>query len=133
MAKCKLDIKYDIIDAVRSEALSLGGFRNYSKDTLEIADAPVASLTSKTINDKYGEMILTGSMTSRNHYFIEPSESIVDKYYQSYRSKIVADAAALQEEERRRGDYTEEDRGEFFQAMPQSTQEPDEVLSLIHI
>lgn len=120
MMKCKLDIKYDIIDAVRSEALDLGGFRNFSKDTLEIADSAAASITAKRINDKYKEMMLTGSTTSKFHYFIQPSDDLVQQYFNQYQTILSRDAQNLQDEEKRRGDYTDNDKGEFFQARPQS-------------
>ena len=127
--KCKLDIKYDIIDAVRREALDLGGFRNYSKDTLEISDSSLASLSAERINDKYGELILTGSTTSKFHYFIEPSGQLVERYFSNYKDSFSNDARELQEEEKRRGDYTEEDRGEYFQAQSETPQVSDEELN----
>ena len=116
MAKCLLDIKLDITDAVRNEALKLGGFREYLNDTLEITDAKQASITARDINSAYKEQIITPSMTSKNHYFISPSNELSEKYL-AKANQVVADngAAKLNQEEKERGGYTEEERGEFFQ------------------
>jgi hypothetical protein len=117
MSKCLLDIKLDIIEETSEKAVNLGGFKTIEgqKDTLEITDAKEAALSAKTINDGYKEDVITPSVVSKNHYFISPSDKLSQIYLDKYNNLLTADAEQLQQEEKERGDYTEEDRGEFFQ------------------
>lgn len=123
--KCKLDIKFDLVDQVRNEALKLGGFRNLSRDTVEITDAAAAAITAKQLNDQYGEDVITNSVTSKSHYFIDPSGELVEKYFTNYKSAEEREAARLIEEEKNRGGYTDDQAGEFFQNEKQSDEAVD--------
>ncbi|MEI6186873.1 MAG: hypothetical protein WCP46_00025 [Alphaproteobacteria bacterium] len=128
MAKCLLDIKLDIIDEVRNTALDLGGFKRSSKDTLEITDAKEAATTSKKINDDFKEDIITPSVTSKTHYFIEPSDELSQQYLNKYNENELVGANQLKQDELNRG-VTENGEGEFFQSknIPSSVASEDTV------
>ena len=118
MSKCALDIKLDIVDLAREQALNLEGFREAlgQKDMLEITDSKQAAASAKKVNDTFKEDVITPSVTSRNHYFISPSDKLTEIYFGKYKDVLLADATDLQEEEKRRGGYTEDEKGEFFQS-----------------
>ena len=117
MSKCLLDIKLDIIDDAKEKAINLGGFKEIEgqKDTLEITDSKQAAQSAKTINDGFKEDVITPSVVSKNHYFISPSDTLSQLYLDKYNSLLTIDAEQLQEYEKERGGYTEEEKGEFFQ------------------
>jgi hypothetical protein len=128
MGKCLLDIKYDIIDEAREKALGYEGFKVAlgQRDALEIADAPKAAEAARQVNEQFKEDVITPSFTSKNHYFISPSEELTQQYFDDYKNALIAEAAVLSNAEKERGGYTEEDRGEFFQleGVPASTASP---------
>ena len=112
MAKCSLDIKFDIIDEVR-DTLNRDGFIATSKQTLDITDAKRAKEVMDAVNSKFGEKVVTMSYTSPNTVYIEPSDALVREYYEDYLDKMGFRQLNIEEQER--GGYTEEQRGEFFQ------------------
>jgi hypothetical protein len=114
MAKCSLDIKLDIVDEVR-ETLDRDGFSATSRQTLDITDSEKAREAIERVNARFGEKVVTFSYTSANTVYIDPSDSLVNEYYKDYINKM--GFKQLNEEERRRGGYTEEDRGTFFQTV----------------
>ena len=128
MGKCLLDIKYDIIEKARKEALKYEGFKQAidQNDMLEITDAPKAASAAREINQQFKEDIITPSFTSKNHYYISPSEKLTQQYFDDYKISLEEEASLLIEDEKERGGYTEEDRGEFFQneGIPASTASP---------
>jgi uncharacterized protein YlzI (FlbEa/FlbD family) len=117
MSKCLLDIKYDIIDEAKEQALKYEGFKEVlgQRDSIEITDAAKAASTARQINQQFKEDIITPSFTSKNHYFISPSEQLTQQYFDDYKNALIDEAAVLPNAEKERGGYTEEDRGEFFQ------------------
>ena len=128
MSKCLLDIKYDIIDEAREKALGYEGFKVAleQRDTLEITDPAKAANAAREVNKQFKEDVITPSFTSKNHYFISPSEALTQKYFDDYKISLEEEAGMLIEDEKERGGYTEEDRGEFFQneGIPASTASP---------
>ena len=112
MAKCSLDIKLDIIDNVRGKLLT-NGLIGVSGQTMEIINAEKAVLAIKNINVDFNETVVEYNPAEPRVAFINPSDELVDKYYQRYLDKM--GFKQLNEEEKTRGGYTEEDRGEFFQ------------------
>lgn len=114
MSKCLLDIKYDIIDSVRSEAIDSGAFKAVDKNIVEILDAKKAAVVAKKINDKFRESLITPSVTSKRHYFIDPSDQLSRMYLRKYNDDILAGAVDLRQDELDRG-VTLEGQGEFFQ------------------
>jgi len=118
MAKCLLDIKFDIIDKAREMAMGTeDGFRYVldQRDMLKIVDSKNAALAAKKVNDEFGEMIITPSVTDKTMYYISPSDELVDEYMAEYDRQFTSDAFDINYEEQTRGEYTEEQRGEFFQ------------------
>jgi hypothetical protein len=112
MAKCSLDIKLDIIDNVRGKLLT-NGLIGMSGQTMEIINAEEAVLAIKNINVDFNETVVEYNPAEPRVAFINPSDELVEKYYQRYLDKM--GFKQLNEEEKTRGGYTEEDRGEFFQ------------------
>ncbi len=118
MAKCLLDIKFDVIDKARELAMGTeNGFRYVTdqRDMLKIVDSTAAAQAAKKVNDEFGEMIITPSVTDKTMYYISPSDELVDEYMAEYKRQFTSDTFDLDYEERTRGEYTEEQRGEFFQ------------------
>lgn len=116
MAKCSLDIKKDIIDDVANRLTQKGAvvqnevgyFPNPSKATEAIS----------SVNNEFGERVI--SEGQQGSFIIQPSPSLVQEYLEEYnktrRPSPQEEAFNLQQEEMARGGYTEEQRGEFFQA-----------------
>lgn len=118
MAKCLLDIKFDVIDKARELAMGTeNGFQYVTdqRDMLKIVDSTTAAQAAKTVNAEFGEMIITPSVTDKTMYYISPSDELVDEYMAEYKRQFTSDTFDLDYEERTRGEYTEEQRGEFFQ------------------
>ncbi len=112
MAKCSLDIKLDIIDNVRGKLLT-NGLIGTSGQTMEIINAEEAVPAIRNVNESFGENLVEYNPAEPRVAFINPSDELVEKYYQRYLDKM--GFRQLNEEEQARGGYTEEDRGEFFQ------------------
>ena len=89
---CSLDVKFDIIDFVRNEALNSGHFTEVSKQFIEAKNSKEAKLFSNEMNLKYGEDIVSATATSIDTYFIDPSNKLVDKYYKDHLNRIANDA-----------------------------------------
>jgi len=117
MSKCLTDIRYDIIDKARRNAIEDGGFKQAldQRDMVEIVDARQAAITASKINKEFKEDVITPSVVSKTHYFINPSEDLSQRYLDHYNDMLESEAKALTEVEKERGEYTEEERGEFFQ------------------
>jgi len=134
MSKCLVDIKYDIIDKARKDALSYGGFKEAldQRDTLEITDARQAAESARKINTEFKENVITPSVVSKTHYFIDPSDVLAQKYLDHYEKSLVDEAKDLNEAEKERGGYTEDQRGEFFQDqdLPASKASPQTVAAI---
>jgi len=114
MAKCLLDIKYDIIDKARISAVELGGFKAVGKDTLEIVDSKQAAISAKQVNDRFREDVITPSVTSKQHYFIEPSNELSQQYLNKYNEDQLAGANQLRQDELNRG-VSKDSVGEYLQ------------------
>jgi len=117
MSKCSLDIKIDIIDKVRNNLDGQGMFAT-SRQTLEITNIKEANDAIRKVNEKFREEVASYSTTARNVVYIEPSDNLTQQYYNKYMDELGVNQ--LNEEERLRGGYTEEDRGEFFQTEEMS-------------
>ena len=90
MNKCKIDIKFDIIDKVRNTLQ--GDFINpTSKDTMEIVDLKKAIRLIKQINKDYKEEIATINPASNKSLLIKPSEELIDAYFNKYQSRFDED------------------------------------------
>ena len=128
MITCALDIKNDIIDDVRN-TLDGKGLRATSKQTLDVTNSRDALSAISDINNKYGEKIVTFSYSSPNVVYIDPSNRLVDRYYNRYIDDL--GVRQLNEEEKKRGDYSEEHRGEFFSIDARTTMQNIAVLDSI--
>lgn len=120
MITCALDIKNDIIDDVRDK-LNKRGLTPTSKQTMEVTDMRQALQSIKEINDEFGEKIVTFSYTSDRVVYIDPSNKLVDRYYERYIDSL--GVRQLNDAEKERGEYTEEHRGEFFSIDARTTLE----------
>jgi hypothetical protein len=112
MSKCALDIKLDIIDNVRGK-LQGEGLTSTSKQTMEVTEPSRANVAMAKVNQEFGENIAQYSSTSNSAIYIEPSDTLVDRYYQKYLDDM--GFRQLNEEEKARGSYADENRGEFYQ------------------
>ena len=112
MSKCATDIKFDIIDNVRGK-LQGEGLIATSKQTMEVTNPSRANVAMAKVNQEFGEDIAQFSSTSNSAVYIEPSNRLVDRYYQKYLDNM--GFKQLNEEERARGGYADEHRGEFYQ------------------
>ena len=134
MAKCSLDIKYDIIDKVRNK-LEGSSFTATSKQTLDVIDPVKANQLMYDVNAEFGEKVVTFSYTSPNTVYIDPSDKLVDIYYEKYLNEM--GFRQLNTAEQERGGYTEEQRGEFFQlnkvAIPKSVFEEKDKMEIYGI
>ena len=115
MAKCSLDIKKDIIDKAGNMLAQRGA--DVMGDTGYFPNPSKASKAISEVNKSFKDILVKEG--EKGSFSINPSDKLVNVYFEQYKTdeqnKLLRDAAALQEEERKRGMYTEEDRGEFFQ------------------
>lgn len=134
MSKCLVDIKYDIIDKAKKDALNYGGFKEIidQRDTLEITDARQAAESARKINNSFKEDVITPSVVSKTHYFIDPSDKLTQQYLDHYEQSLVNEAKDLNNDEKNRGGYTEDQRGEFFQDqdLPASKASPQTISAI---
>ena len=134
MSKCLVDIKYDIIDKAKKDALSYGGFKEAldQRDTLEITDAREAAESARKVNKSFNEDVITPSVVSKTHYYIDPSEDLTQQYLTHYENKLRDEANLLVEADKERGGYTEDQRGEFFQKeeVPSSIASPQTISAI---
>ena len=115
MSKCSLDIKKDIIDDVTKKLSNQGAT---IEDTVGYFANPAnASKAIESVNRQYKELVVKES--EKGSFIIDPSDAIVNVYFTKYKQneqdKLIKQVTELQEEEIKRGGYTEEQRGEFFQ------------------
>lgn len=112
MSKCALDIRYDIVDTATEKLVAngavvegeMGYFPNPNK----------ASSVINSINREFKDQVVQEG--EKGSFTINPSETLVDIYFDEYLKSVeLAEAQGLIDEEIRRGGYTEEQRGEFFQ------------------
>jgi hypothetical protein len=77
--------------------------------------------TKRKVNDEFKEDVITPSVTSKNQYFIDPSDSLSQQYLNEYNNNLLAGANQLRQDELDRG-VTETGEGEFYQTaeMPAS-------------
>ena len=118
MSKCLVDIKKDIIDDVTKKLSkqgatiedNVGYFANPNKATKAIA----------SVNREYKELVVQES--EKGSFIIDPSNRLVQKYLDKFNEvapeepkQITLPLSKAQLAEMKRGGYTEEQRGEFFQ------------------
>lgn len=118
MLKCLVDIKKDIIDDVTKKLSNQGAtiednvgyFANPNKATRVIA----------SVNKEYKELVVKES--EKGSFMIDPSDRLAQRYLDKYNEvapeepkQITLPLSNAQLAEMRRGGYTEEQRGEFFQ------------------
>ena len=115
MNKCSLDIRKDIVDNV-TETLTNNG-ATVENEVGYFANPNKATGVINSINNKFNELVVKEG--EKGSFTIDPSDKLVDRYFEKYKEneqrKLENEAAALQEAERVRGGYTEDQRGEFFQ------------------
>ena len=115
MAKCLLDIKKDIVSKagkiLSSKGATVEGSVGY------FANPSIASSAIKEVNNEFKDLVVKEG--EKGSFFIDPSDSLSQEYLDEYKRKELAiaekEAAKMQQEEMKRGGYTEEERGEFFQ------------------
>lgn len=118
MIKCSLDIKLDIVDKARETAMGPeNGFQYVlgERNMLRVVDPVIAARAAKKVNDEFKENVITPSFTSKFHYYIDPSKELVERYYEEYKLKERAEAESFVQDNRKLGQYSEEERGEYFQ------------------
>ena len=118
MSKCLVDIKKDIIDDVTKKLSNQGAtiednvgyFANPNKATRAIA----------SVNKEYKELVVKES--EKGSFMIDPSDRLAQRYLDKFNEiapeepkQITLPLSNAQLAEMRRGGYTEEQRGEFFQ------------------
>lgn len=115
MAKCLLDIKKDIVSKAGKMLSNRGAIVEGSAGYF--ANPSIASSAIKEVNNEFKDLVVKES--EKGSFFIDPSDSLSQEYLDEYKRKELAiaekEAAKMQQEEMKRGGYTEEDRGEFFQ------------------
>ena len=128
MIKCSLDIKKDIIDNVSAKLTQQGAI--VTDQAGYFPNPNKASQVINSINKEFKESVVSES--AKGAFFIEPSKSLVDRYLDKHnkeQERIINEGARkMQEEEVKRGGYTEEDRGEFYQVTSDEIEEADKQL-----
>lgn len=111
MSKCALDIRYDIIDTATEKLVANGAI--VEGEVGHFPNPNKASSAINSINKEFKESVVQEG--EKGSFTINPSESLVDTYFQEYLQSVrIAEAQQLVDEEIKRGGYTEEQRGEFF-------------------
>jgi len=126
MSKCSLDIKKDIIDKVGNKLTDRGAT---VQDTAGyFANPNKASKAIAEVNAEFKDLVIKEG--EKGSFFIDPSDKLVDTYFTKYKqdeqNKLIDEARNLQDAEQARGEYSEEQRGEFFQKEQQSPKESNE-------
>lgn len=109
MSKCALDIRKDIVGNVGKKLKKKGAF--VDGDVGYFPNPNIASSAINNINKEFNSLIVKES--EKGSFFIDPSDDLVNAYYEQY--LMEQEALTMQAEEIARGGYTEEQRGEFFQ------------------
>lgn len=126
MSKCSLDIKKDIIDTVGNKLTDKGATVQDTAGYFANPDRAFKAIAE--VNAEFKDLVVKEG--EKGSFFIDPSDKLVDAYFTKYKqdeqNKLINEASALQEAERARGEYTEEQRGEFFQKEKQSPKESNE-------
>lgn len=132
MSKCQLDIKKDIIDTVGDTLKEAGAFVEGNAGYFPNPRNATPAINS--INKEFKTLIVQEG--EKGSFFIEPSDELVQQYYNEYVKGLSLTylqeeeepAALLQQEEMLRGGYTEEQRGEFFQVSSKEIEEGNKQL-----
>jgi hypothetical protein len=118
MSKCLVDIKKDIIDDVTKKLSNQGA--TIEDNVGYFANPNKASKAIGSINKEYKEIVVKES--EKGSFMIEPSDRLAQKYLDKFNEvapeepeQITIPLSKTQLAEMRRGGYTEEQRGEFFQ------------------
>ena len=118
MSKCLVDIKKDIIDDVTKKLSKQGAI---IEDNVGYFTNPnKASKAIDSVNKEYKEIVVKES--EKGSFIIDPSNALAQKYLDKFNQialeepkQITLPLSKEQLAEMRRGGYTEEQRGEFFQ------------------
>jgi hypothetical protein len=111
MSKCALDIRKDIVATVGRKLTEKGAI--VQGDVGYFPNPSRAGAAINDINSEFKTSIVKES--EKGSFLIEPSDDLINRYFEQYKRQEEGEAGQLQEEERLRGGYTEEQRGEFFQ------------------
>ena len=118
MSKCLVDIKKDIIDDVTKKLSNQGA--TIEDNVGFFANPNKASKAIASVNKEYKELVVKES--EKGSFTIDPSNRLVQKYLDKFNEvapeepkQITIPLSNAQLAEMRRGGYTEEQRGEFFQ------------------
>ena len=102
MSKCALDIRKDIVGNVGKKLSKKGAF--VDGDVGYFPNPNIASSAINTINKEFDSLIVKES--EKGSFFIDPSDDLVNEYYEQY--LMEQEALSMQAEEIERGGYTEE-------------------------
>lgn len=118
MAKCLADIKKDIIDDVTKKLSKQGA--TIQDNVGYFANPSRAYKAIGSINQEYREIVVKES--EKGSFMIDPSDKLAQKYLDKFTKvapeepkQITLPLSPAQLAEMKRGGYTEEQRGEFFQ------------------
>ena len=111
--KCSVDIKKDIVSAVSKKLTREGAV--IDGDVGYFPNPNIASAAINSVNKEFDSLVVKES--EKGSFFIDPSDQLVNIYLDAYNREDQEDARQMQEQEIERGDYTEEQRGEFFQLV----------------
>jgi hypothetical protein len=118
MSKCLLDIKKDIIDDVTKKLSNQGA--TIEDNVGYFTNPNKASKAIDSVNKEYKEIVVKES--EKGSFIIDPSNALAQKYLDKFNQialeepkQITLPLSKEQLAEMRRGGYTEEQRGEFFQ------------------
>jgi hypothetical protein len=118
MSKCLVDIKKDIIDDVTKKLSKQGA--TIEDNTGYFANPAKAPKAIASVNKEYKELVVKES--EKGSFIIDPSNKLAQKYLDKFNEvapeepkQITLPLSKAQLAEMKRGGYTEEQRGEFFQ------------------
>lgn len=118
MSKCLVDIKKDIIDDVTKKLSKQGA--TIEDNTGYFANPNKASKAIDSVNREYKDLVVKES--EKGSFMIDPSDKLAQKYLDKFNEvapeepkQITLPLSNAQLAEMKRGGYTEEQRGEFFQ------------------
>ena len=118
MSKCLVDIKKDIIDDVTKKLSNQGA--TIEDNVGYFANPNKAGKAIASVNKQYKELVVKES--EKGSFIIDPSDRLAQKYLDKFNEvapeepkQITLPLSKAQLAEMKRGGYTEEQRGEFFQ------------------
>jgi len=131
MSKCALDIKKDIIGKVGKRLTVEGAIVDGNVGYFLNPNRASSIITS--VNKEFDNQSVVQE-GEKGSFSINPSDALVNVYFEEYQRQQIAEAEDLQREDIQRGGYTEEGRGEFFQLeeMPAS-RASEETLNLMRV